>query len=322
MNIYVLCPDHDQPSGGIKKLYRHVDVLNGHGFSAYVLHQARGFRCTWFANRTRVAYVPDVIRAIMRDKASYLVIPEIYGPEIADFAPGVKKVMFNQSGYYTFAGYSLDKRATESPYLDRDVVAALVVSEDTRAYLRYAFPHLPITRIHNGVDPALFAYSARKRRQIAFMTDKNAEDVAQVINLLKFRGALRSFDLVPIAGKSEAQVGRILRDALIYLSFSPQEGFGMAAAEAMACGCIAIGYDGFGGREFFTPDLAYPVPPRDVLAFAQAVERVLDLHASQPATLAAQAARAAQFIAASYPPAQEERDIAGFWSRMRDSSQT
>jgi glycosyltransferase involved in cell wall biosynthesis len=320
MNIYVLCPDHDQPSGGIKQLYRHVDILNRNGFDAWVLHQARGFRCTWFDNRTRVVYVPDVMRSILRDRSSYLVIPEIYGPEIADFAPGVKKVMFNQSGYLTFTGYSLDKRSTDSPYLDRDVVAALVVSEDTRRYLEYVFPHLEVTRIHNGVDTSRFAFAARKRRQIAFLTEKNAEDVTQVVNLLKFRGALRHFDLAPIAGRTEAQVARILRESLIFLSFSPQEGFGLAAAEAMACGCIVIGYDGFGGREYFTPDLAFPVPPRDVIMFAQTVERVIELRASQSDLLAAQAARAARFIAETYSPEREERDVVGFWAGVRDSS--
>jgi glycosyltransferase involved in cell wall biosynthesis len=320
MNVYALCPDHDQPSGGIKQLYRHVDILNRNGFDAWVLHQGRGFRCTWFENRTRIAYVPDAIRAIVRDRASYLVIPEIYGPEIADFAPGVKKVIFNQSGYLTFAGYSLDKRATDTPYLDRDVVAALVVSEDTRRYLEYVFPHLHIVRIHNGIDTTRFAFTPRKRRQIAFLTEKNAGDVTQVINILKFRGALRQFDLAPIAGKTEAQFARVLRESLIFLSFSPQEGFGLAAAEAMACGCIAIGYDGFGGREFFTPELAFPVPPRDVIAYAQTVERVIDLHASQPDVLAAQAARAARFVAETYSPEREERDVAGFWAGVRDSS--
>ncbi len=96
MNIYVLCPDHNTPSGGIKKLYRHVDVLNRHGFSAAILHRKQGFRCTWFANNTGIESYGRAIKAMMHDPHSYLVFPEIYGSEIAEYAPGVKKVIFNR----------------------------------------------------------------------------------------------------------------------------------------------------------------------------------------------------------------------------------
>ena len=59
-HIYVLCPENDRPSGGVKILYRHVGVLARNGFSASILHQQRGFRGTWFANSTPIRYLPDV----------------------------------------------------------------------------------------------------------------------------------------------------------------------------------------------------------------------------------------------------------------------
>jgi hypothetical protein len=321
MKIYVLCPDHNTPSGGIKKLYRHVDVLNHNGFEACILHRKKGFRCTWFENATRIDTYGRAIAAVMRDRESYLVFPEIYGPAIAEYAPGVKKVIFNQSGYYTFAGYSLDPRELDSPYLSPDVIAALVVSTDTRAYLAYAFPRLAIRRLRNSVDPALFAIAEPKRPQIAFMPGKNDEDIVQVINLLKFRGALAGYTLAPIAGRSEAEVAAILGESLIFLSFGAQEGFALPPAEAMACGCIVVGYDGMGGREFLRPPLAYPVPAKDVVRFAQTVEQVLALHRQQPQALAAQARQAAAYIHATYSPAHEEHDIIAFWDALRRGSQ-
>lgn len=313
MKVYIICPDHNQPSGGVKQLYRHVDVLNRNGIEACVLHRARGFRCTWFENRTRVDQYARVIKAALRDPQSWLVFPEIYGPEIAEFAPGVRKVIFNQSGYYTFAGYPLDLRARDCPYLHPDIVAALVVSEDTRRYLGYAFPQLPITRIHNGIDPAVFAFVEHKRPLLAYMPGKNDRDIEQVINLLKFRGALDGYQLAPIAGQPETQVARTLGEALIFLHFSTQEGFALPPAEAMACGCIVVGYDGMGGREFIRAPLAYPAPAADVVAFAQAVEHVLALHRSEPAALATQARQAAAHIRQTYAPAIEEREIVAFW---------
>lgn len=316
MNIYVLCPDHNTPSGGVKKLYRHVDALNCHGFSATILHKKPGFRCSWFANNTRIETYGRAIKAIMRDPHSYLVFPEIYGPEIAEYAPGVKKVIFNQSGFYTFAGYSLDPRDLQSPYLDRDVVATLVVSEHTREYLEYAFPKLRIIRLRNGIDQALFAPPAHKQPQIAFMTGKNDEDITQVINLLKFRGALTHYTLAPIANRTESQVAAILRKSLIFLSFGTQEGFALPPAEAMACGCIVIGYDGMGGREFMHPPFAYPVPAKDVVTFAKTVEQLIERYADQPAFFAEQARQASAYIHATYALANEEHDIVAFWSDL------
>ena len=56
MAIYFGCPDKDYPVGGIRAIYRHVDILNRNGLEAFVLHRLALFRCTWFENETRVAY--------------------------------------------------------------------------------------------------------------------------------------------------------------------------------------------------------------------------------------------------------------------------
>lgn len=53
-NLFFLSPDDNSPVGGIKVLYRHVDILNENGFQAAIVHTKKGFRCTWFENQTRV----------------------------------------------------------------------------------------------------------------------------------------------------------------------------------------------------------------------------------------------------------------------------
>ena len=54
--LLFICDDVNTPTGGIKQIYRQVDVLNANGFNAYVLHRHYGFKCTWFANETQIAY--------------------------------------------------------------------------------------------------------------------------------------------------------------------------------------------------------------------------------------------------------------------------
>ena len=78
---------------------------------------------------------------------------------------GVKKVIFNQNPYHTFVGHSLDPADLRSPYTSPDVVAALVVSADSQAYLSYAFPRLRVLRLRYGID-SRFAYRADKRPAI------------------------------------------------------------------------------------------------------------------------------------------------------------
>ena len=59
--VFVLCPDYDAPSGGVRRLYRHVDVLRRKGTRAWVLHRKPGFRCSWFANDTPVVSRPITV---------------------------------------------------------------------------------------------------------------------------------------------------------------------------------------------------------------------------------------------------------------------
>lgn len=307
--IYVLSPDDNGPCGGVKKLYRHVDVLNRRGLPASIIHQQEGFRCTWFANETKVCYA----RNTGLTANDYLVLPEIHGPKMADLAPGIKKVVLNQNCYLTFGGYSLDKRELATPYTHPEVVATIINSEDGLSYLRYAFPQHKFLRMRYGIDPESFHPTPTKKKQICLMPRRHFPDALQVINILKFRNALQDFEIVTVHGKTEAETAAILRDSLIFLSFSTIEGFGLPPAEAMACGCVTIGYHGRGGKEFFRPEFSYPIEFGDIEGFARTVEQVIREVNTNPGPLIAKTQQAASFIARNYSPQVEEADIVGCW---------
>lgn len=311
-SIYVLCPDNDVPSGGIKQLYRHVDILNKNGFTASIIHQTPGFRCTWFNNETRISYRSNVELGPL----DYLVVPEVYGSVIARIKRGIRKVIFNQCCYKTFWNYSYEKTASVPPYLDKDVIASLVVSDDSMQYLQYVFPQLKVHRIHCGIDQSVFGYELNKRRQIAFMPRKNADDLRQVINVLHYRGALTDFALVPIHDKSETQVADMLKKSLIFLWFGHGEGFGLPPAEAMACGCIVVGYHGMGGKEYFKQEFAYPIPQGEIISFAKVIEEVIRIFNSSPRLLEEKGRRAALFIEQNYSIEREEQDVVEFWTNI------
>lgn len=331
--IYYWSPDYNTPVGGVKILYHDVDVLNANGLAAAILHRKRGFRCTWFENTTRIAYMG---RATLTPE-DYLVIPEVYGslyahpehrPKAARvfkklFASQAVKVVFNQNAYNTFGGLSLDARERRVLYADPQVRAVMVVSDDNRAYLHQAFPDLTVLRIHNAIDPKLFDFQTEKKPQICFMPRKNADHALQVINILKFAGDLDGVSVVPIEGLSEKQTARIMQDSLMFLSFGYPEGFSLPPAEAMSCGCIVVGYHGMGGREYFKPEFCFPIEMGDIISFARTVRTVLRLRREEPEIIWRMAGQASQFIRQTYSFEQERADILHCWSViMRDSKRS
>ncbi|HWY63078.1 MAG TPA: glycosyltransferase [Rhizomicrobium sp.] len=310
--IYLYSPDDNQPNGGIRTLYRHADVLNRHGFAAAIVHLAPGFRCSWFENQAPVVYA----RTVRPENPDFMVVPEIYGPDVARTAPGIRKVIFNQNCYNSFRHYPIDTAPGETPYLHPDIIATITVSEDSARYLAHAFPQARILRIRPGIDATLFHPGTPKRRQIAFMPRRQIEDARQVFNILKFRGALESFDIVEIRDLAHHDAARILRESAFFFSFSGIEGFGLPPAEAMAAGCITIGYHGRGGAEFFRPEFSWPIAFGDIESYAQTAEAVLNRYRRDSALLVEKAQTASAFIARNYSVEIEEADIVDCWRQI------
>ncbi|HHM04770.1 MAG TPA: glycosyltransferase family 1 protein [Gammaproteobacteria bacterium] len=344
MAVYYLCPDSDHPTGGIRVIYRHVDVLNTHGIEAYVLHQRRGFRCTWFENQTPVAYTRFPIGSLLarvtkklREKFSpasvqmipivggaragigvddVLVLTETCGPDLAAVGRGIPRVILNQNGFLTFKGYSFDKDKRKNPYSDPSVLAVLVNSEHCEEYVRYAFPDVNVCRFFLSVDPALFYFQRAKKKQICLSRVKSESDAMQVINILKHRDVLEEFDVVPFVNIPQQRVAELMRESLIFLSFGYREGFGLPAAEAMACGCIVIGYHGWGGREFFNPDWSFPIEDGDIIGFSSQVEQVIKRCNADSQYFSAQREQAARFVASQYSLEKEERALVEIWNAI------
>src|SRR5438552_2938486 len=95
--IEVFGPDVKEPLGGVKMLYRHVDILNSYEFEARIVHQQEAFKVGWFEHDTPVVYRPE-----MRKDLDVGVFPEIWGPRINVSGKDIRKVVFCQNAYYTY----------------------------------------------------------------------------------------------------------------------------------------------------------------------------------------------------------------------------
>jgi glycosyltransferase involved in cell wall biosynthesis len=244
-----------------------------------------------------------------------IVVPEFYGKRLQMPAFDARVVIFNQNAHYTYLGFSPTDELRQFPYLDRKLLGVLAVSEHIVEYLRFAFPNLDLNLTRNGVDTALFAPAAVKRRQIAYMPRKLSRDLVQVLQILRGRGSLEGWSLAGIDSMTEAQVAKIMSESAFFLSTCDSEGFGLPPLEAAACACTVVGYTGYAAREFMLPQYCYPIEQGNVLEFAARLEGLLKAYDQGPATLQRQAMDHATFVRERYAAGREAADVVAAWSR-------
>ncbi len=312
MSVYVICPEVKTAVGGARRLYLWVDILNSAGIDASIVHDTPDFRLSSFANATAVVssrdlvLEPEDVVAVPGDLAEQLV------PVVA---PGLRKVVLDQGAYESFLGFGFDPPRS-SPYLSPEVVAVATVSEDSRTYLQYLFPTLEVFRIHYGMESQFHPPASKPGRVISFMPRKMRKQATQVIRMLHERGVLSGWELRPLDGLSYAEVAEQLRATAIFLSFSDREGFGLPPAEAMACGCVVVGYAGGGGLEFFLPETSVLIDDGEIVEFAQAVEAV----AADFESFAARGTAASEFIRSTYTVDREKQDVMALFESARSAA--
>lgn len=313
--VYYLCPDDDTPRGGIRNIYRHVDVLTTVGIPAAVVHGRAGFRCTWFANSTRVV----TAQATVLGPADILVVPEYNMPMIGEVPAPVRKVIFNQNAYQTFQHIPLTE-AGEAPYVDTpNLRAILTVSRDNAELLSYTFPGLPVGLARLVIDGDVFhplPAQAPRDRRIAYLPRRRSEEQHELLHILRSRGTLAGWTLQPIDGRTEQETAAAMRECPLFLSFSEREGFGLPPAEAMASGAYVIGYTGLAGRDYFDPADCTPVGESDLLAFARAVDDVVERYEKDPEPVHEAGRRASQRVLSTYTVEGLAEDLRGFYQSL------
>ena len=341
--IFFLCPDVNDVLGGVRKIYQHVDILNRHGYKAFILHSQRGFRCTWFQNDTSIAYpllpsgtnnnyvypgnlplITNTEKLPAINPQDIVVVPEIWAFEFSKVLSKEQLfVIFTQNAYYTFNGqqlpqtpFSSDKELLPNIYKASTLLGIIVVSQDSLECMQFTFPKVPVYRIHLSVDSKRFGFSPTKRKQIAYMPRKKAHDIQQLIGILLARGELKGWSFVPIDNKTEEEVAEIMKKSWMFLSTGGFEGFGLPPMEAMLCGCLVVGYHGEGGKEYIHPPYAVHIHNEDMIGFAKAIELIaadIDLH---PQDLLDKAKQNSAILQNKYSQEQEEKDVLTVWNTV------
>jgi len=303
--VYVVSDDFNYPAGGIKKLYELVDTLNKHHIQSFIIHNEKNFRATWFENKTKVI---DIASA----KVTYddiIIFPEVFGEDIKNYWPGVRKIIFSQNSFYALQVFYGKIKKMKEVYLDKDVINIIVVSQYDFDFFAWLFPGIKISKITCGIDERLFFFNPNKLKTITVMPRKSEADFIFLKNLMRIHDSFNDFKIVEIDNMPYEQCAETIRNSSIFLSFSHQEGFGLPPAEAMACGCIVIGYHGYGGKEYFKEGLTYTIDSWDMRKYATILAEIIKGFGTNPEVLQQIRKDASKYILENYSMAKQEKSM-------------
>ena len=256
---------------------------------------------------------PRLWKAWTRRPGDVLVVPEFMLDEVGAALPGLPRVPFVQAGTAWVEARARQRRAGQDP--DAGVVHTLAASEACDRAVR-ALAVGPTSYVPAAPDLSLYPYRADKRRRIAYMPRRRRGEARTVVETLRARGRLGDFELVEVDGRTQAEVARIVGESLIFVSLMKGEALGFPAMEAMAAGCVVVGYDGTGGAEYFDATTGIPVTEDQTAELIAAVEAVVARADADPASLDALRRRASEAVRARYTRAAFEAALLAAWARI------
>lgn len=215
-------------------------------------------------------------------------------------------------------------------------VSFLAVSEPVAYFLRAVLGVEPMGVLPPAVAPEMYRKNTAPERptRVAWMPRKNRALAEQIQKIVEARLARETspphLEWVPIQNMERADVAETLASCRFFLNTAFPEGFGLPPLEAMAAGCIPVGFTGFGGWDYMradtglTPPSPLPKVPWDAnglfyadgdvlgagLGLAEAVLR-------PPTDVALESMRInARRAAAAYTPEARVSRLAALWDRL------
>jgi len=269
--IYYYTPDHDVPSWGIGMLHNHVRLLRRNGFDAYVLHDRRPFRISWYRSRVPRVYLDTP--GFRPQRHDVLVIPEVVAARKHLRRFRCRRVVFVQGSSLITLGL-----APDAAYESLGFEFAIAVMPHVKAILDRYFS-IPNACVPPCIAPYFFSDGAcltsrQRKRRIVLFPKRGSDDYHTLERVLRDR-LPQGWRLVEIVDRPHRQVARLFRESAFHVNVNSQESLNATVAEAMAAGCIPICYDAYGGLDYLVPGgNAYVLPNRHIFPL---IDRVLEL---------------------------------------------
>ena len=306
--ILYITHDSHAPSGGVKTIYSHVSHLVKNGYPAFVVHNQAGFKLPWFECNVPILYADKDFQISPKD---IIVIPEDYGAALEALRNiNVKKYIFCQNHFYIFKGLQRD-----NTWADLGISDVFCSSEIISKFLQSIFDYDEVPVIHYAIHLELFK-PRKKILQIAYMPRKRPAELDFIRNL--FNRLYKQYKKVPwicIDKVNEAKVVEILSESAIFLSTSLYEGFGLPPIEAMACGCVVVGFHGSGGLEYASSDNGYWCEEGNIIECAKTLGHVVSIIHNNDEKVNNVRNQALK-KAGEYTFDRQEKELLDFWSKV------
>jgi len=220
--------------GGLKRLYRLGEYFQSEGHQV-AINLADGSRNTWFQH-----CIPENIDI----QPSIRIMPETWQRP----HPKARNILYVQAEFDPPVD-KYDGIITTSKYL-----------QDKTQEWGYDSVIIPY-----GIESNIFTprEDLRQKNLVAYMPRKNLLE-AQTVGMLTDP---RQIVYNAIEGLSEPEVAYQYQRSNIFLAVSRVEGFGLPPFEAGLCGCLVVGYHGWGGAEYLTPETYVPATSPEEMAY-------------------------------------------------------
>ena len=257
-SIIYICPTgNNKPTGGIKIMYRHVEILSKllpKGIESKIFHfEDINFKCDWFPHnanfKKNTSFDPN---------KEFAIIPEwmaVYHAKILQ-KTAVKYGIFVQNGFFLHTKPSENFKDHEVHEAYKKAKILISYSGEITECIKLTFPESSekIFRINVSVNNKKFQYTEEifknKENLITYMPRKKKDHAGRLIFILNHR-LPKNWQIKSLDNLIESDVIKFLNKSKVFLYFSELEGFGLPPVEAALCGNYVIGYTGESGKEYW-----------------------------------------------------------------------
>jgi hypothetical protein len=168
--VIFLCPARDKPTGGIKIIYNHAQLLNTllpDNTQSTIFHPKKpSFSCQWFTHQAVFK------RDFMLGQQDMIIIPEVmvntHAPLIHQL--NIQYAIYVQNGYFITKGH---KDTLKSAYKNASLIIS--ISQDATQCIKLVYPEVDeqkLMRVHYSIDMHQFKPHLVKKNIITYMPRK------------------------------------------------------------------------------------------------------------------------------------------------------
>ena len=263
--VVYFCPNVTAPTGGVKIIHRHSELINQIGGSSAVYYHVGlvDNKIDWFSHNASIktdnVFIPEI---------DFVILPESM---IFNFWRELKSLnigygIFIQNGYLVRNG--IPEEEIDTCY--ESAALLFCISDDVVNCIYQFFPqHFhKVVRVTYSIDTNVFRIG-KKEKIITYMPRKMKEHSNLLIPTLSNR-LPEGWKIVPIENMSEAQVADTMSKSQIFLAFSDFEGLPIPPVEAALSGNFVIGYTGQGGKQYWNRPIFTAIEAGDIAGFLDA----------------------------------------------------